>query len=119
MTNDPAITALITDPRMQQRIAKYVALTCFRNSLIEDLHAGIAPTSMTSDFSDVFVRTPYGDIPWNDLSRFNDAEMKALMVDVTNRTYHFVQELFDEQRGGDLLIKLATHDPAPRWNAPA
>ncbi|MBU3990813.1 MAG: hypothetical protein KJ702_16060, partial [Gammaproteobacteria bacterium] len=28
-------------PVMQKRLAKYLALKCFRNSVLEDLHSGI------------------------------------------------------------------------------
>lgn len=118
MNKDDAVKVLITDPVMQQRIAKHLVLKCFRNSVLEDLHAGKFPDSKTGDYSDVVVHTPFGQIPWNELSRFNDAEMKALMVDVVNKTYHLVQELFDEKRGGNLLLQLATKDPAPGWEEP-
>jgi hypothetical protein len=33
-------------------------------------------------------------------------------------TYHFIQELFDDERGGELLLKLANKDPAPKWDDP-
>lgn len=118
MNNDDAVTALITDPVIQKRLAKYLALKCFRNSALEDLHAGIVPASKSGDYTDVVVHTPVSEIPWNDLSRFDDAEMKALMMDVVNKTYQLVQELFDEQRGGNLLLKLATRDPVPHWDDP-
>lgn len=118
MTNDDAAIALVKDPVLQQRLAKYVAMTCFRNSLLEDLHSGTVPATKTGDFTDVVVQTPYGEIPWNKLSRLDDAEMKALMMDVVNKTYQFVQNLFDEQRGGELLLKLAARDPAPHWENP-
>lgn len=118
MSNDAAVTALISDPVLQKRLAKHIALQCFRNSEIENLHAGIVPASRIGDFTDVVVRTPFGDIPWNELSRFDDAEMKTLMLDVVSRTYQLVQELFDEQRSGELLLKLAEHDPQPHWDVP-
>ena len=79
------------------------------------MHAGKVPNSKIGDFSDVVVKTPYGEIPWKELSRFSDDEMKSLMVDVVNNTYHLIQELFDEERGGELLLKLAAKDPAPYW----
>lgn len=40
------------------------------------------------------------------------------MIDVVNRTYRFINRLFDEQAGGELLIRLATRDPLPRWENP-
>ena len=98
---------------MQKRLAEYLALKCFRNSVLEDFHTGIVPASKSGDYTDVFVSTPFGEIPWNGLSRFDDADMKALMVDVVNKTYLLVQELFDEQHGGELLLKLAARNPAP------
>jgi len=118
MNKDDAVKSLITDPVMQQRIAKYLVLKCFRNSALEDLHTGMVPDSKTGDYTDVVVHTPFGQIPWNELSRFDNAGMKALMVDVVNKTYHLVQELFDEERGGNLLLQLAAKDPAPDWEDP-
>jgi hypothetical protein len=118
MSKDDAVKALITDPVMQQRIAKHLVLKCFRNSVLEELHTGKVPASKTGDYSDVIVHTPFGQIPWNELSRFDNAEMKALMVDVVNRTYHLVQEIFDQERGGNLLLQLAAKDPAPGWEDP-
>lgn len=118
MNSDEAIKAFITDPVLQQRLAKHIVLKCFRNSVLEDLHAGKVPDSQSGDYTDVVVRTPFGEIPWNELSRFNDAEMKLLMVDVVNKTYQLVQELFDDERGGELLVKLAARDPTPAWDNP-
>ena len=118
MNKDDAVKALITDPVMQQRLAKYLVLKCFRNSALEDLHTGMVPDSKTGDYTDVVVHTPFGQIPWNELSRFDNSEMKALMVDVVNKTYHLIQELFDEERGGNLLLQLAAKDPAPDWEDP-
>jgi hypothetical protein len=63
----------------------------------------------------VVVRTPFGEIPWRELSRFDDAEMKVLMLDVVNRTYKFLKKLFDEETGGELLLRLATRDLVPQW----
>jgi hypothetical protein len=115
---DDAIRVLITDPVLQKRLAKYLVHRCFRNSVLEDLHAGIAPDSKAGDYSDVLVSTPFGEIPWPKLSRFDDEEMKALMIDVVQKTYGFIQELFGEENGGDLLLRLAERDPLPRWEDP-
>jgi hypothetical protein len=49
------------------RLALGMAILCVRNTCIEDLHAGIEPSSQAGDFSDVKVVTPYGEIPWNKL----------------------------------------------------
>ena len=49
---------------LQQRLAKYLVLQCVRNSQLEDLHTGIAPSSATGDYADVTVTSPFGSIPW-------------------------------------------------------
>ena len=118
MSAHEVVRAFITDPVLQKRLAKYLVLQCFRNSRLEDLHAGISPSSACGDYSDVHVTSPYGSIPWAKASRFNDDEMKDLMVDVVNRTYRFIRILFDENTGPALLFQLAEHDPLPRWNEP-
>jgi hypothetical protein len=81
---------------------------CVRNTGLEDLHAGVTPSSATGDYSDVKVVTPYGDIPWTNLSRISDEEMKVLMIEVTNKVFTFLT------RGEDLM----TLGPAARWNRP-
>ena len=58
-----AMRALITDPAVQQRLAKHRVHECFRNSELENLHAGIVPDSKAGDYSDVKVVTPFGEIP--------------------------------------------------------
>lgn len=70
-----------------ERFALLLAETCVRNTGLEDLHAGRFPRSATGDYSDVRVVTPDGDIPWTEVSRISDPEMKALMIEVTNRLY--------------------------------
>jgi hypothetical protein len=117
MSVDDEIRSLVTHPAIQKRLAKYLVQQCFRNSVLEDLHAGISPDSASGDFSDVNVSSPYGDIPWPKLSRLNDDEMKVLMIDVVNRTYRFIHMLFDDD-GGKLILRLAERDPLPRWNEP-
>jgi hypothetical protein len=113
------VRAFMTDPVLQQRLAKYLVLQCFRNSMLEDLHAGISPSSASGDYSDVTVSSPYGAIPWPNVSRLNDDEMKRLMIDVVDRTYRFIHTLFDENAGGELLLRLAHRDPLPRWKEPS
>jgi len=118
MNSHDEVRAFITDPVLQQRLAKYLTLQCVRNSMLEDLRAGISPSSASGDYSDVNVSTPYGVIPWPKVSRLNDDEMKRLMIDVVNRAYRFIHTLFDENAGGDILVRLAERDPLPQWNEP-
>jgi hypothetical protein len=113
-----AIRGFISDPVLEKRLAKYLVQRCFRNSVLEDLHAGTAPDSKAGDYSDVVVVTPLGEIPWRRLSRFDDGEMRTLMIDVVQRAYEFIHELFDEELGGELLLGLAERDPVPQWENP-
>ena len=113
-----AVRAFITEPALQQRLAKYLVQECSRNSELANLHAGVVPNTKTGDYSDVIVTTPFGEIPWRELSRFNDVEMKRLMTDVVNRTYLFIRRLFDEETGGDLLLRLGAGDLVPQWENP-
>ena len=36
------------------------------------------------------VISPYGEIPWNGLSRISDEEMKALMIEIVNKVFTFL-----------------------------
>jgi hypothetical protein len=66
-------------------LARLIALHGVRNTELENLHSGINPSSKTGDFSDVFVVTPFGEIPWKNLSRMSDVEMRSLMLDVEKK----------------------------------
>lgn len=118
MTRDSA-KLLARNPVVMKRLAKHMALQCVRNTCLEDLHAGMTPWSPAGDYSDVVVKTPAGEIPWPQLSRFNDDEMKALMIEVINRAYMWLRFLFDDKAGGYLIQTLSQQDLVPRWNDPA
>jgi hypothetical protein len=78
------------EPRVAARLAKIMAMICVHNSSLEDLHAGQVPTTRTGDYSDVFVVDADGRrIPWSDVSRIDDDEMRGLMRDIVNRLYTF------------------------------
>jgi ligand-binding SRPBCC domain-containing protein len=117
MTSETA-REISSNPELMKRLAKYLAQQCFRNTMLEDLHAGITPDSQTGDYTDVVVRSPYGEIPWPRLSRLSDEEMKALMIDVINKTYRALTVLFDNRLGGELVKILAQQDLLLRWNEP-
>lgn len=117
MTGETA-REISTKPEVLKRLAKYLAQQCFRNTKLEDLHAGITPDSQIGDYTDVVVRSPYGEIPWPKLSRLSEDEMKALMIDVVNQTYYALVVLFDDRLGGELIKILAERDFLPRWNEP-
>lgn len=73
-----------------ERFTLSLVETCVRNTQLEDLHAGRFPVSATGDWSDVTVVTPDGDIPWTEVSRISDVEMKALMIEIVDRLYTYL-----------------------------
>lgn len=78
------------DEVMAAQFAKAMAVICVRNTKLEDLHAGRVPATRTGDFSDVFVVDAEGNrIPWMEVSRLDDDEMRDLMRQVVNRLYTF------------------------------
>jgi hypothetical protein len=78
------------EQRITASLVKLMAMLCVRNSRLEDLHAGQVPVTHTGDYSDVVVVDADGRrIPWPDVSRFSDDEMRALMRDIVNRLYTF------------------------------
>jgi hypothetical protein len=109
---------ITTNELVRKRLAKLMALECFRNTRLEEFHAGIHPSSQEGDYSDVKVVSPYGEIAWSDLSRLSDAEMKLLMIDVTNHCHKFLCELFVSARGEAVIEALKERDPIPKWNDP-
>lgn len=82
---------------------------CVRNTFLETLHAGTVPDSASGDYSDVKVVTPFGEIPWTQLSRISDDEMKTLMIEITNKVFTFLTYAED----------LTALGAAARWNRPA
>lgn len=68
--------------RIAAQFAKSMAMICVRNSRLEDLHAGQVPVTKTGDGSDVVVVDAEGNrVPWAEVSRIDDDEMRALMRD--------------------------------------
>src|SRR6266404_1499067 len=106
--NPKHIREIQTNEVLRKRLAKYITLHCFRNTdVLEDLHSGEVPISESGDYSDVKVITPDREIPWSDLSRFDNSEMKAMMIDVVNHCDQVLAILFPqslhEQRSGLLM----------------
>ncbi|MEE9987189.1 hypothetical protein CN884_04895 [Ochrobactrum sp. 30A/1000/2015] len=78
------------EERIAAQLAKAMAMICVRNTMLENLHAGRVPVTRTGDFSDVFVVDADGQhIPWAEVSRLDDDEMRDLMRQVVNRLYTF------------------------------
>ena len=77
-------------------LARLMALTCVRNTKLEDIHAGIVPVSHTGDYSDAAVVDADGRrIPWPRVSHFDDGAMRDLMREVADRLYTFHAKIDD------------------------
>lgn len=78
------------EKRIAAKLAKIMAMLCVRNTQLETLHAGLTPITRTGDYSDVFVLDADGRrIPWTEVSRIDEDEMRWLMRDIVNRLYTF------------------------------
>jgi hypothetical protein len=97
-------------------LAKVITAICVRNGYLEDLHAGITPSSKTGDYSDVKVVTPYGEIPWEKLSRISDEEMKSLMKSIVNQVYTYLCHK-DDPEFLKRFIRMGSHY-TERWDEP-
>ena len=106
----------MSTPDLHSTAAKVATMLAFhwvRNSYLEDLHAGIFPSSQTGDYTDVKVVSPYGEIAWNRLGRISDEEMQRLSEDIVNRLYTFLFYLLTSGEP-DRGMPLPTHWSPPR-----
>ena len=68
---------------------RILALMCVRQSRLETLHRGLSPITHTGDYSDVVVVEAEGRrIPWPEVSRFDEDEMRDLMREIVNKIYN-------------------------------
>jgi hypothetical protein len=105
-----------SDNLIASELAKAITVLCVRNTFLEDLHAGTGPSSKAGDYSDVKVVTPYGEIPWQQLSRISDEEMKRLMKEIVNKVYTFLCRQ-DEPAFLNAFIAFGKRN-ALRWDEP-
>jgi len=104
-----------------KREALKMTVACVRNTIIENYHSGIVPQSKTGDYSDVIVQTPFGDIPWNDISRINDDEMEAFNKEVSNLIYTYLQCLLNPSFDKNIkeeFIKYSNFIYPDHWDEP-
>lgn len=98
-------------------LSKLIVNNCFRNTQLEDLHAGITPSSKTGDYTDVKVVSPYGEIPWKNLSRISDVEMKSLMKECVNELFDLLTELNANVDLDPIKVRLTFQFPH-NWDDP-
>lgn len=104
------------DEHMVANLAKIMALMCVRNTKLEDIHAGVVPVSKNGDYSDVMVVDAEGrEIPWADVSHFDDVAMRDLMRQIVNRLYTF-QLKAEDPHFQEIMDRWAT--VAGKWDEP-
>jgi hypothetical protein len=98
------------------RLAKSLAVLCVRHTCLEDLHSGEPVVSKTGDFSDVKVLTADGEIPWTEVSRISEPEMKKLMKQIVDKLYTVLVSLEDQEAMH--LVFRRGHDYTHHWDDP-
>ena len=69
---------------------------CVRQSMLEELHRGLWPITKIGDYSDVVVVDAEGRrLPWPEISRFDEDEMRDLMRQIVNKIYTFLAKMDD------------------------
>ncbi|HFC05064.1 MAG TPA: hypothetical protein ENJ55_05100 [Rhizobiales bacterium] len=104
------------EKRIAANMARILTMLCVRNTELENLHAGIVPTSKTGDFTDVTVIDAEGrEIPWPEVSHFDDDAMRALIQQIVNRIYTFYLKSDDPQFRQKIDRWIG---PSMRWDEP-
>ena len=105
----------MSQKKLQSDFSKILTAACVRRGGLEKLHSGITPVTRTGDYSDVKVIDGEGrEIPWNQVSRINQQEMKALMIGVANRIHTFLtRTLFSATQ--DKAFEQAVNQAATPW----
>lgn len=105
------------EKRIAAKLAKIMAMLCVRHTQLEALHAGLTPITRTGDYTDVFVLDADGRrIPWTEVSRIDEDEMRALMRDIVNRLYTFHLHADEPKLQAQIERWMAIAD---KWDEPA
>src|ERR1022692_4946168 len=111
-----------TPKKSQAEFAKLMTAACVRRGYIEKLHIGTTPVTRTGDYSDVKVIDAEGrEIPWNQVSRINQDEMKTLMTGVVNRIHTFLARTLFSVTDDKEFVQALNRTAAPwtkAWDEP-
>jgi len=81
--------------KQKAEFAKIMTAACVRRGFLEKLHSCITPVTKTGDYSDVKVIDAEGrEIPWNQVSRINQGEMRTLITGIVDRIHTFLCRTF-------------------------
>ena len=102
--------------RLIASISNWIAMTCGRSTLLEDIHARTEHVGRTRDFTDVIVIDGDGrEVHWPEVSRIGNDEMGRLIRKAVSRLYMF------QAKAEDLLLVAMmdwTLAEAKRWDEP-
>ena len=102
--------------RIAAQLARVMAVACVRNTQLETLHACLTPVSQAGNGSDVVVVDAAGRrIPWSEVSRISDDEMRALMREIVDRLYTFHLRIDDPAFRAEIDRWAAM---TAKWDAP-
>ncbi len=77
--------------KSRREFTKLMTAACVRRGYLEKLHAGVTPVTHSGDYSDVKVIDADGrEIPWNQVSRIDQDEMKTFITTVVNKIHTFL-----------------------------
>jgi len=107
--------------KLAQFVKSLVAACVRNNTSLEDIHAGIFPRTKTGDYSDIKVVTPYGEIPWDGVSRISNAEMKKLMIEIVNNLFTILNDtmiVHSLTESESIVINFLSLGSTSNWNDP-
>jgi hypothetical protein len=97
---EPTTDAL--EVERSEALARWMSVNAVRNTVLENYHAGKSPKGKRADYSDVTVVSPAREVPWNEVSRISDKEMRTLMLQVEKKLATCLRAIEEFRRRGTL-----------------
>jgi len=118
----PTEEAMINLKQSQSEFAKILVAACVRRGFLEQLHAGITPITRSGDCAGARVIDATGrEIPWNEVSRISDDEMRALISGIVDRVYTFLARTLFSVTDDEAFFKAISRAAEPwtkGWDDP-
>jgi hypothetical protein len=97
-------------------LSKIIACYCFRNTTIEDYHAGSCPGDAAA-LSKAIVRHDGADLAWRDVARLNSSEVSRLLTEGSTRLREVLPHLRDPEFMKAFVVE--NLDYVRRWDMPS
>ena len=93
-----------SDPQHAEAVivARFAALYGFRNTELENFHAGKSPTDENGSTKDTVVVCGTKEIAWDKVGRLSDQEMRTLMLSIEKQLTFVVWAILDWERRGEM-----------------